>query len=371
LAHVSKYTRGAVTHLFRHYERAKDSTTGEYIKFGNQEINKSKSHLNYNLAPTANKSQGELLKERCSQVKCLNRKDVNVMCSWVLTLPQEIDKTDEARFFQIAYNFLEDRYKKENIISAYVHLDEAQPHMHFAFVPVVKDKKKGHYKVSAKELISKMELKTFHTDLQAHMERHFDKEVLILNGATKNGNKSVYELKIATLQEQETETEKQLAQKDQELIEVLKKIAEATKTNKKIMDIDHKDVKENKNTFGKVKSVSMSLETFQSYDIAIKQSKENKLKLNWATDENKKMKAERDYYKSKLDEVSKNFTDFRNKFNKVRDIAIENKETIDDTNTILKRNPELYKLYKKERQDFMKERELEELKERDFDEHIR
>ena len=40
---------------------------------------------------------------------------------------------------------------KENVISAYVHFDEVTPHMHYAFVPVVEDKKKGGYKLSAKK----------------------------------------------------------------------------------------------------------------------------------------------------------------------------------------------------------------------------
>ena len=70
---------------------------------------------------------------------------------------------------------------KENVISAYVHFDEVTPHMHYTFVPVVEDKKKGGYKLSAKEAITREELRTFHKDLSNHMERVFGRDVGILN----------------------------------------------------------------------------------------------------------------------------------------------------------------------------------------------
>ena len=41
--------------------------------------------------------------------------------------------------------------------------------MHFAFVPVTEDKRGGE-KVSAKEVITKNDLKTFHTDLERHLD---------------------------------------------------------------------------------------------------------------------------------------------------------------------------------------------------------
>ena len=76
------------------------------------------------------------------------------MVDWVVTLPQSFDG-DEQDFFQETYKFLNDRYGKENVISAYVHMDETTPHMHYAFVPVVEDKKKGGYKLSAKEAVNR------------------------------------------------------------------------------------------------------------------------------------------------------------------------------------------------------------------------
>lgn len=205
MAHVMKMTRGAVGHMSKHYERAKDEK-GEYIKFGNEDIDANRSHLNYNLAPERN-SQGGFIKARCSEVQCLNRKDVNVACSWIVTLPKDFKELNEGRereFFEGTYKFLEERYGKDNVVSSYVHMDETTPHMHFCFVPVVYDKKKEKLKVSAKEVVCKYDLQTFHNDLQGYLEQSRGIRASILNEATIEGNKSIEELKRGTAIDQLT-----------------------------------------------------------------------------------------------------------------------------------------------------------------------
>ena len=197
MAHCAKYTKGAMGHLMKHYERGKDEN-GDYIKFGNESIDTSLSHLNYNLAPHQN--QLDFIHKRLSEVHCLKRKDVNVMCSWVVTAPKELPEKHTKEFFQRTYDFLEKRYGKENVVSAYVHLDETTPHIHFSFVPVVFDSKKG-YKVSAKEVLTKSELKSFHKEFQREMDGFVEQyenefECNVLNGATVNGNKTIQELKV-------------------------------------------------------------------------------------------------------------------------------------------------------------------------------
>lgn len=199
MAHVAKFNRSSSGHMLKHYERAKDEK-GNYINFGNENIDIQKSHMNYNLAP--NKNQMEFLQKRCGEVSCLNRKDVNVMCSWVITLPKDLPKEQEREFFEQSYEFLENRYKKENVISAHVHMDEVTPHIHFCFVPVIHDKKKNKDKVSAKEVVNKRDLQTFHKDLSNRMECHFGRDIGILNEVTKDGNKSVLELKKQTVAEE-------------------------------------------------------------------------------------------------------------------------------------------------------------------------
>jgi hypothetical protein len=125
MAHVQKFTKAATAHMFKHFERAKNEQ-GEYVKFTNQSIDLEKSHLNYNLAPERNMSQGEFARKRCSDdgVRCMNRKDVNVMCSWIVTAPRNLAEENHRLFFEEAYKFLAKRYGEENVVSAYVHMDE-------------------------------------------------------------------------------------------------------------------------------------------------------------------------------------------------------------------------------------------------------
>lgn len=217
MAHAAKFARAGAGHLSAHYERRKekDPLTGEYeyIKFGNQDIDPSRTHLNYNLAPEREGGQMAFLKERLSEVKCLNRADVKVMCSWVITLPEfENMRTDihvtpnkeavSKLFFERCYQFLAERYGEENIISSYVHRDETTDHMHCAFVPVMLDSKTGEEKVCAKKVLSRTELQRFHGDLERHLDSFGDWHFKILNDATKEGNKSIDELKRGTAQEE-------------------------------------------------------------------------------------------------------------------------------------------------------------------------
>lgn len=206
MAHVEKYTRGQTGQLCQHYERK--MINGKYVKFGNENIDLTKTHLNYNLAPEHN--QIKFIQERCQELNCLKRKDVNVMCSWVITKPKDLSAEHEEDFFKNTYKFLEDRYGKDNVVSSYVHKDEVTPHMHFVFVPVVHDKKKDRDKVSAKECINKLELKSFHQDLDKYLEQSMGFKVNVLNEMTKEGNKSIEELKRGSAIERLKTIEEQL-----------------------------------------------------------------------------------------------------------------------------------------------------------------
>lgn len=216
--HVAKYNKSATGHLCAHYERRKNDK-GEYVKFGNQDIDLSRTHLNYNLAPE--RDQIEYIQQRTSEVKCQKRADVNVMCDWVVTVPKELDPKYHKYFFKASYDFLEQKYGKENVISAYVHMDETTPHMHFAFVPVVYDEKKEIHKVSAKQLLTKMELKRMHPELTRHIQSYsWGKDINLINGATVNGNRSIEEMKLEKLQKATNFYQRQKERREKEFNEV-------------------------------------------------------------------------------------------------------------------------------------------------------
>jgi len=57
--------------------------------------------------------------------------------------------------------------------------------LHYAFVPVVFDDKKSRYKVSAKEVLTRQDLQTFHEDLDQHLKKVLPfYEQVILNNKT-------------------------------------------------------------------------------------------------------------------------------------------------------------------------------------------
>lgn len=215
MANYDKWSKGAAGHMCKHFERAKDEH-GEYIRFGNQDIDTSRSHLNYNLAPER-KSQYGFIADRCKELKCLNRKDVNVLASWVVTAPANLPDDKLRDFFQASYNVLEKNYGKDNVVSAYVHMDESgRPHMHFAFVPVVWDKKKEAWKVSAKQCVTRTDLQNFHPWFQDELQKALGYRVDVINEATRDGNKTVSELKQERELERQREAEKRRVEAEKE-----------------------------------------------------------------------------------------------------------------------------------------------------------
>ena len=185
-----KFTRNQSGNILVHCDRSDPNRT-----YKNQEIDHSKTYLNYNLAPEhKGMTDYEFMKKRCEEFKILKRKDINWLVSWVITMPANYTG-NKALFFREAYNFMENRYGKDNVVSAYVHLDETSPHMHFCFVPIIFDKKKQEYKVNAKQCINKVELKQIHPEMQEYLENKLQTKVNILNGATAEGNKTIDQLK--------------------------------------------------------------------------------------------------------------------------------------------------------------------------------
>lgn len=188
MAHLEKYTAAATGHMLAHYDRTHSSSTSN--------IDERRTAMNYDLAETDQPLHAlDFLHKRMSEIKVLKRANVNVMCDWVITAPESLTPEELPLFFSECYKFLTERYGRENVITAPVHMDETSPHIHYAFVPVVTDKKKGIPKLSAKERITRKDLSTFHQDLTKHMTAVFGRDIGILNGATVVGNKTIKQLK--------------------------------------------------------------------------------------------------------------------------------------------------------------------------------
>ena len=374
--HVAKYNKSATGHMCAHYERRKDDRE-EYIKFGNQNIDLSRTHLNYNLAPEHD--QIEFIQQRTSEVKCQKRADVNVMCDWVITAPEGLDQGHLKDFFKASYDFFEKRYGRENVISAYVHMDETTPHMHFAFVPIVFDKKKEIYKVSAKQLLTKTELKRMHPDLTRHLKEEYSwgRNLKILNGATINGNRTVAEMNC----EKEIEFFNQKrAKANRDYIEKKAKLREEIEHENSVLDflkgsterIDKKRkilIEEKKDLERQERSLREELDNLQnelpavrqeliSAQISTKKAQEENTKLKSENvileDDNKALRQEQESLQQDIKDLQNRKADLQNEVNrwqnsldllkgavsKILNSASENFKKIILLNTAAKISPE-------------------------------
>lgn len=211
MASVAKFKQADTPRLFTHCNRTQ--------KNQGTHIDKNRTDLNYNLADRGapEMTDYQYMKARLHQdnVKMLNRKDVNAVCSWVITYPKDMchevtDRNGEAhyepnnqvecrQFFGYAYDFLAKQHGKENVISAYVHMDENMPHIHFIFTPIVQDKKHGGYKVSAKEALQDCYGAKFQVRLQDYISDRMGKELHMVKKENVDYERNVRQLKKQTL----------------------------------------------------------------------------------------------------------------------------------------------------------------------------
>lgn len=184
MAHVEKFQAAALGRVCDHFERRAELDHG----YKRENINNERSFLNYNLAPRRSVSQVEFINERIDSLnlKRRPRKDAVRMCDCVITMPRSFDPSRQREFFNAAYAFLAQRYGAENVVSAWVHRDETQPHMHFAWVPVTQDGR-----LSAKSVVNRLDLKTLHPDMQVAMETALGCKVEIILDPEKAGEKQL------------------------------------------------------------------------------------------------------------------------------------------------------------------------------------
>lgn len=238
MAHLEKFTLGSCRAILEH-----DTRTANHA-YKNKDIDTTRSHLNYSLVKSDITAE-ERLKQRLSEVKVQKRSDVNVLCSWVVTLPSDVPKDKETDFFKYVNEYLVSQYGQNNVISSDVHYDETTPHLHFTFVPVIANKRrykdpqkqpKYAYKVCADDLLTREHLKRFHGDLDAYLCEH-GIQCAIRTGATTY-NRSISELKNETAKQIQAEKDKQ-----QELTEIAENNArEAIEIHKKASALEQQNI---------------------------------------------------------------------------------------------------------------------------------
>ncbi|SFO42155.1 Plasmid recombination enzyme [Eubacterium pyruvativorans] len=135
---IEKRKAASVTPINNHHERLKEKYKS------NEDIDPERTHLNYHLVEPEGKYREKAL-ERIEEVGAKRRKDSVVLQDVLITAsPDWIDAKsyeEQVEYFDHAFNFISDRYGRENILSAVVHMDEAHPHMHLVFVPITPEGK--------------------------------------------------------------------------------------------------------------------------------------------------------------------------------------------------------------------------------------
>lgn len=216
MANLAKFGGGLEgKRMYDHWSRATDEK-GDYITYAREEggaghIDRNRSDQNFTIGEI---HPHEWISKRLENVyqKPGQKKPIQ-SCDIVVTLPQTESQDPENinKFFNSAYNSLKKMYgKNNNIIGCWVHMDEAQPHMHFAFLPISErnSKQKPEYKEKLSTRAywpSKNSLQEMHKNLQSDIEKDLGRKIPSLyDGKTKEqgGNKTVTELKAETAKEE-------------------------------------------------------------------------------------------------------------------------------------------------------------------------
>lgn len=168
----------------------------------NEEIDSSRSHLNYHLDDHGESARDakDYYNERMREVYHYNRADVKTCVQWVCTAPADIPKEEEPKFFQETYNYLNSIFGEENCIQCVVHYDEGihvkdpatgevqvevgRAHLHYMAIPVIENSKYGvpnshgnltkmsqyEEKVCCDEKVTLHSLQTFHPEYQKWLD---------------------------------------------------------------------------------------------------------------------------------------------------------------------------------------------------------
>lgn len=160
MAHIAKYKATSVGHMLAHYRRDASSKGRENIdpeRIKNDLVvghytNKDGKLVVGRVEPREGEPNWGTVESRIERVneaqkaagKRATRKDAVVMADVVVTLPDNVRKGDEDRFFRLTYWYLSKKFGIENMMGGYVHKDEvlkddtpARDHMHVPFTPIL------------------------------------------------------------------------------------------------------------------------------------------------------------------------------------------------------------------------------------------
>lgn len=144
----------------------------------NPDIDVELSYLNYDLIGVTNSYKVDIEKyinENKSSSRAI-RKDAVLINEWIITSDKpffdKLSPEETKKYFETAVDYFGEKFGRDNIRYAQVHLDERTPHMHMGIVPFTQD-----WKLSAKTVFGKETLKKIQDELPRYLqERGFDIE---------------------------------------------------------------------------------------------------------------------------------------------------------------------------------------------------
>ncbi|MDT3131769.1 MobV family relaxase [Staphylococcus aureus] len=232
IVRVSKVKSGTnTTGIQKHVQR-------ENNNYENEDIDHSKTHLNYDLVNDNKQNFNNLIEEKIEQNYTNKRKirtDAVKHIDGLITSDNEFfnnqTSEDTKRFFEQAKQFLEQEYGKDNLLYATMHMDEKTPHMHYGVVPITDDGR-----LSAKEVVgNKKALTEFQDRFNEYVkQRGYDLERGQSRQVTNAKHEQMSQYKQKTeyhKQEYERESQKtdHIKQKNDKLMQEYQKSLETLK----------------------------------------------------------------------------------------------------------------------------------------------
>lgn len=209
-----------------HNQRERESKT-------NPDIDKERTHKNYDLVNDGNIDYNKRVKEIIESQKTgtrKTRKDAVLVNELLVTSDKDfferLDSAEQKRFFEESYKLFSERYGGQNIAYATVHMDEKTPHMHLGVVPMREGKLQG------KNVFNRQELLWLQDKFPEHMQKlGFDLE-RGEKGSTRE-HLETREFKKQTLEKEIDFLEKNLQEKKNELLALNEKVPDEIKVQAK------------------------------------------------------------------------------------------------------------------------------------------
>lgn len=188
MAHIAKYKATSVGHMLAHYRRDASSLERDNIDPKRTKDNMVVAHYTNKdgqlvvgrVVPREGEPNWGTVERRIERVneaqkaagKRTTRKDAVVMADVVVTLPDNVRKGDEDRFFRLTYWYLSKKFGIDNMMGGHVHKDEvlkdgtpARDHMHVPFTPIL-DGRFNYKKMCPRSFYQSM-----HKELGDYLER--------------------------------------------------------------------------------------------------------------------------------------------------------------------------------------------------------